>query len=361
MAENEDEFEGLVKITGGEVAKLALYDPENSDHLRMRVLKLRDDISMNNIEMGRMLLHIKTTGMFTQWRGQGDRPYRTFKEYVENEVDFKFRKAEYLVTIAWWFTEKHDDPKMLEAVSGLGWTKMAALVGVATPTNVDKWVELAKSISADSLKSEVKAALDKSGRGRESMAGSGVGPVESTTIKSDVSEDISQEIGEDIKTKRSSDRVELANRPTSGPEDVVDEDQASEDEPEAPEIEVSDTIDPVPDSEEKERRRKFTIMLNDEQRANVEDAIARAAEIAEIKEDANGVLLDYICTSFLALYSGSGSTTKERQINMRNDVLAAVQRALRVDIIAFDKGTMDPVFGQKTIDRLMEATDEPES
>lgn len=360
MAE-EDEFEGLVKITGGEAAKLAMFDSDNSDHLRMRVLKLRDDISMNNVEMGRMLLHIKSTGMFTQWRGQDGREYRTFKEYVESEVDFRFRKAEYLVTIAWWFTEKHDDPKMLEAVSGLGWTKMAALVGVATPTNVDKWVALAKSISAESLKDEVKVALEKSGRRRDSMAGSGAEPVESKTITSDVSENISQDVGEDIKSDspRSNERLELANRPTSGPDDVVDEDQASEEE-------VDDqpqptTIDPVPDDEKKEKRRNWTVKLTEGQKANIEDAIARAAEISETKEDANGTLLDYVCTSFLALYSGSGSTTKERQINLRNDILSAVQRALRVDIIAFDKGTMDPVFGEKTIDRLMEATDELES
>lgn len=355
---SDDEFDGLARITGDTLAEMELYDDDNADQLRMRVLKVRDDIAVHNIEVGRMLRHIQKTGMFTRWQSPEGKPYKTFKEYVETEVDFKLRKVNYLMSVAWWFTDKHRDPKMLEAVKDIGWTKMAALVGVATPSNVEEWAEIAKSMSADLLKSEVKAALDKSGKKRESMERADANPKSSVTedVSDNVSSDISESITEDVKTDILGDeKGEVADRPASRPDDVVDEDQASEPEPE------ERSIDPVPDDEEKERRTRMGFTFSKDQRENVEDAIARAAEIAEVAGDANGYLLDFICTSFLALYSGSGSSTRERQVNMRNDILLAVQRTLGVDIIAFKKGTPDPIFGENTIDRLMEMTDESES
>lgn len=316
----DEDTDNLATVTAATAAEVV--DTLEADRIRVRVIQLRDEMSQGYFEMGALLHRISVKGLYTQWRKPDGKTYEHFREYVEHEVDFAFRKAKHLMSIWWWFAEELGDPAVAEKVKAIGWTKAAALVGVVDGKNVDKWVEKAKNLGVKELGEETRMALEKADRSRRpARSGVVVKPQPETTLTGEPS----------TKGAAMSTPAPLsgsANQSRQG-------------------------VDPLSDGEIRDHRSRWTIYLDGEQRKNVETAIDAASEVAEVEADGKGFLLDLIATNFLATHAGaSGNNIGEHKVNLRNEILRAVERSLGVDLVAFDQGTSDAIFGLATLDRV---------
>lgn len=325
----DEDHDGLATVSGGAVAdaeaRAEVIDQKEADRVRIRVIQLRDQMSEGYFEMGRLLHRISKQGLYAQWCRPDGQRYDSFGEYVEHEVEFKLRKAKNLMSIWWWFAEKLNDPALAEKVKDIGWTKASALVGVVNTNNADAWIERAKGLKLKELESETRMALEKAGKQRPSRP----------TARS--------------KSSGSSSSSSAAPDASSGTDGDGEPAEAEHEQPE-PQEDVG--VDPLSDDEVESHRTRWTVMMDGPQRTNVEQAIDRASEIAEVEADSKGFLLDFIATSFLALHSGAGGNSRDRRVNMRNDILMAVQRSLGIDIVAFEAGTSHAIFGESTINRV---------
>jgi hypothetical protein len=298
---------------------------EELDRIRTRVIQLRDEMTDNYFEMGALLYRVSKEHLYRHWKGPDGKPYDKFSSYVEHEVDFAFRKAKYLMSIWWWFTEKLADPAVSERIREIGWGKAACLVGVVDGQNVDAWIERAKKLAVKKLAEECKVALEAAQRSRRPARG----------IQTPAKAQPSTTLTGEPSTRGAALPLPL---PASG----------------APE-KARMGVDPLSPEEAREFRRPWTILLSGEQVVHVENAIDRAGEMMEIENDGKGYLLEFIATSFLAVHSATvGNTMKDHQVNFRNEVLRAIERSMGVRLVAFDRQSMRPIFGQQTIDRILE-------
>jgi hypothetical protein len=296
-----------------------------SEKIRARVLRLRDEMAEGYFEMGRLLYRVSKEQLYRQWNAPNGEPYEKFRDYVEHEVDFAFRKAKHLMAIWWWFAEELGDPTVSERIREIGWTKASMLVGIVDGKNVDKWIEKARTLGVKQLGDECKMALEAADKSRRPSRGGGVEPKPkpATTLTGEPST-----TGAPLPMPT----------PASG----------------APER-TRMGVDPLNDDEARDHRSRWTIIMDGEQRNNVEFAIDRASEIAEVEADGKGFLLDFMATAFLAMHGGTvGSSRKEHQANFRNELLRSAEKILGLDLVAFDRKTMRPLFGEQTIDRILE-------
>lgn len=317
-----DDFGSLANVDGDAIESTAaeVVNQKEADGIRVRIGELRDQMTEGYFEMGRLLYVVSKKGLYTQWRGPNGKPYKTLADYVEHEVAFALRKAKYLMSISWWFQEELGDPTVMEKVKGLGWQKVAYLVGVIDSKNADAWVEKAKRLGIKELNDEARMAMEKANRprrpSRESAGGGGGGGRSAAS----------------------------SSAPSAG---------GKLDAPEAEAEQERLGVDPLSSDEARDHVTRWTIMLSGEQRLNIERAIDTAAKIAEAEVDGKGYLLDFVATGFLALHGGTGgSNDEEHKVNFRNDLLRGIERVLGVDLVAFDRGTARTIFGAQTVDRV---------
>jgi len=103
---------------------------------------------------------------------------------------------------------------------------------------------------------------------------------------------------------------------------------------------------PVPDENDEDISFKEVFALSKAQRDNIQLAITRAGELSGSRK--KGHNLDLICTDFLATNDFGKSTDPDRVPR----ILAKLERALGVSIIALDNMDDSLIFGVNTLDRL---------
>ncbi len=124
------------------------------NELKARVDTLRTIVDESYLELAGLLHNIAVERKFEPMG------HKNMKDYVEKELDFSYRKAQYLVRIWQRFAVEIKDPTVLEKVAGLGWGKLKELTTVVTARNVDEWIEKAARLSA----AELKVVVDESKR-----------------------------------------------------------------------------------------------------------------------------------------------------------------------------------------------------
>ncbi|QHJ74573.1 hypothetical protein VH22019_00009 [Vibrio phage VH2_2019] len=130
------------------------------------VTEMMESNDFNEFKMGGVLSVIDANGY---WRDQG---YEKFGDFIEGHYGIKYRKAMYLIGI---YNSLVESGVEWEQVSSLGWTKLKEICGFLTPDNVDKWVELASSMSTISLIAYIKTC-DENGEPKEVSGGSDKNP-----------------------------------------------------------------------------------------------------------------------------------------------------------------------------------------
>jgi len=78
-----------------------------------------------------LLWEVYSGTMYTGWG------FSSWKEYVEKELDFQLRKAEYHTAVGKWFSRMPSAAQ--EWARGLGFSKVRLLTGIVTPENIAEW------------------------------------------------------------------------------------------------------------------------------------------------------------------------------------------------------------------------------
>lgn len=121
------------------------------DKIREEVKQLVENVGSSYFKLAAYLYLIAKNQWYLRWG------YNSLKEYVEKELSFRLRKAQYLISIWHWYFVEVRDLEVVKKVLPLGWSKMAALVGVVDRKNVDEWVEKAKKLDVVGLQEEIRA------------------------------------------------------------------------------------------------------------------------------------------------------------------------------------------------------------
>jgi hypothetical protein len=133
--------------------------------IRARARELAHDLEHGYLELAKLLYDIydrsedgdaKNPPLFVTWG------YKTFSEYVDQELGFAIRKAQRLRLI--WFKLEVElkglDPKVKKRLVALGWSKLRELVRVLTLKNTSEWVDKAENMSFVQLEDAVRAYHD---------------------------------------------------------------------------------------------------------------------------------------------------------------------------------------------------------
>jgi hypothetical protein len=328
MSDDGSDFSALAVVSGGAAVvdiRQATGKQAELDRLRSRVLVLRDEMGEAYFELGRLLHRINRDALYVNWNGPEGKPYKSFYDYVEYEVDFAFRKAKYLMSIWWWFAEELGDKDVMEKVKQIGWTKAALLVGVVDGKNVDLWIGKAKASNVKELREKTRSALEVARKRRPDRGAES--PSQDTGVR-------------DLPLP-----MPAAAHPESMESSML--------------ISKRIGVDPLTQQEEDEHPSLWAVKLRGDQRVNVEMAIDVAHHIAETEKDSKGHLLDLIATAFLALRGGTvGENDRRDKVNFRHTLLTLTERSLGVDLIAIDRATNKPLYGFDAIERMAKLGDD---
>lgn len=121
------------------------------DKIRLRIKELKKNISTQYVEMGEHLSKVLEERLFI------DFGFSKFAEYVDKEVDFKQRKALYLVGIFRKFVQEIGLKG--EDFSDIDWSKMAQICRVANRENYQEWLDKARKLGIKELTTQVRIEL----------------------------------------------------------------------------------------------------------------------------------------------------------------------------------------------------------
>lgn len=141
-------------------AELATVDGENPEvednpELRRKINDLRKTMEENSWELAFAMNEVHETGVYQAWG------YKTWKDYVEVELDFAIRKAQYLIGIAQWFGQLNAGVR--DWVKKLGWTKAKELTGRVTNENSAEWKKKVEGQSVSQIQKMLKESADDGG------------------------------------------------------------------------------------------------------------------------------------------------------------------------------------------------------
>jgi len=220
--------------------------------LRREALRLKDALDDDHYAMGDILTKLYRESTFTKWG------YATWPQYVESELDFARRKADYCIAISEFIGRLR--PEFAAEFRKMPWTAVRELCTVVTNENASEWLARVKGQTVAGI-----AAMRRS--------------VKST--------------GE------------------------------------------------ITDGENK-KLKSVAFKCSEEQVENITRALARAEAIAG--NDAKGLLLDLICTDFLA------HNTDGLGIHA---ILDGIERASGLKLVAFTAEGAVP-YGEETLDAMLE-------
>jgi len=141
--------------------------------LRQQVLDRRKLVEESYWELS-VLLHQVYHGC--SYQGWG---YDKWKDYVEQELDFRLRKAQYLVGIQDWFGTM--DPNIREWVKSIGWTRAKELINVVSEENAAEWMNKLKGKTLKEILEIVEA--DKTAHDGQTSISDGGGGDDSGNVK----------------------------------------------------------------------------------------------------------------------------------------------------------------------------------
>lgn len=159
---DEDEFEfedeELIEISDDE-PEAVLLEPltDKEKEQRKKVVDLRKQISQTFLSFAKELTEVHTSKLYQKFG------FKTWKQYVEEEVDFNVRKADYLVSISNWIKSLPDGGE--QWVGSLGWTKAKELTQVVDSSNFHEWKEKVAGLSYR----EIKDLLNKDSKKKETI------------------------------------------------------------------------------------------------------------------------------------------------------------------------------------------------
>jgi hypothetical protein len=141
--------------------RLAEWAPEK---VRKDVRRLRANVESNYWKLSEALWHVYDKVLYQTWG------FASWKEYVESEVDFELRKAQYLVQI--WAWRRTLPAPLQERIDRLGASKARDLAPVVTLENAEAWLTRVEGLSTREVQKLVRGEVDAE---QERLDGLGTG------------------------------------------------------------------------------------------------------------------------------------------------------------------------------------------
>jgi hypothetical protein len=135
---------GTQTIIGPDLISKAATEIENvkdGDTATKQLKALLDSTDYDEFRIGGYLAVIQTQGWYAP-------KYENFRQFVELELDWGYRKAVYLTST---YTRIVEAGITWQQVQGVGWAKLKELAKVLTKENVTGWVEKAKEVTTPQL------------------------------------------------------------------------------------------------------------------------------------------------------------------------------------------------------------------
>ncbi len=169
------EGQEIEKVNGIDLAFVNNSNEESSENanvieveyadIRKKALDLRNKVGEDYWELSIVLSDIYTNDRYRSWG------FDSWKDYVDQELDFTIRKAQYMVKIQSWFDTL--TPAMQEFFRSLGWVKCRMLMPVVVKENAKSWKKKIEGKTLKEIEGIIKGnKVDGSSSGGESSGGS---------------------------------------------------------------------------------------------------------------------------------------------------------------------------------------------
>jgi len=123
---------------------------EREEVVRAKLEECRKNLEINYKELSRLLYETWSNAYFIKWG------FETLKDYAEQELGLKYRKARYYIAIA----EAVARCKInWDDIESIGWTNMRHIARIMTPDNSAEWIAKARELTADQLSSQVDSFM----------------------------------------------------------------------------------------------------------------------------------------------------------------------------------------------------------
>lgn len=136
-------------VSSGAVTKAKT---KRQEIVRDQILKFKDQIDESYLDISKLLTEAYHSNFTEEWG------FANFEEYCNKELDWKYRKARYLIDI-------YDKVKSLQLdekrVRQLGWSKMKDLAAVLTAKNAKTWLDKAEKMTSREVTEAVKVSRRK--------------------------------------------------------------------------------------------------------------------------------------------------------------------------------------------------------
>jgi hypothetical protein len=165
-AEWTDENSIVAGEATGEDAGLDISD----DDIRQEVLDLKNQVGDKYWLLAKDLKTVYDKDLFRNWG------FESWKQYVDSELAFELRKAQYLVQIHTWISQM--PPAIQEWMHELGWTKCRMLLHVVTTENATEWKNRVEGKTVAEISEILKGGGDGGGGGEGGNSGEGDSMIE---------------------------------------------------------------------------------------------------------------------------------------------------------------------------------------
>lgn len=148
----------------GDSENAAVVEVEYAE-IRKKALELRNKVGEDYWELSIVLTDIYTNDRYRSWG------FDSWKDYVDQELDFTIRKAQYMVKIQSWFDTL--TPAMQEFFRSLGWVKCRMLMPVVVKENAKSWKKKIEGKTLKEIEGIIKGNKIPDGSSGGGEAGSG--------------------------------------------------------------------------------------------------------------------------------------------------------------------------------------------
>jgi len=348
---SETASSNLVPVTGSPVK----YDVLSVNEVEAKAVHSKIVETMRfqekaHSQLGELLFHVVTKKLYRRI-GKG---YETFKEYVEEELDYSFRSAQYLAAIYWWFSvQLAARPDLAERVETLGWTKARELIGIVDVDNADEWFELASKSTKTELIRAKRAALKKANGSAQfrldildrvpppalpaaNITPSGTTPPIEDEVDDESFASTSPSSNQPIDPPPSPPTPPLPPLKTKRPMKLPGASGVKG-------VGVPSQVDIEAEKKEAEKWHTYQFSIPSDTKEVIEEALACAQDVT--KSEHRGFLLGVIAMNFCAYYS--------KHERLRNgEWLKMFERVTGLAVIAVDEHDRRIVYGEEAAQRI---------
>lgn len=129
-----------------------------SKELRKEVNDCRRTVEVTYWRLSQLLHKVWDESLYIEWG------FSSWREYVDQELGFGMRKAQYLVGITQWVRALN--PDVQKWISELGWTKAKELTGRVTNENATEWKRKVEGKTVAQIQEALKAGGEEEASGK---------------------------------------------------------------------------------------------------------------------------------------------------------------------------------------------------